>query len=784
VTSTIVASFGLGIGAALALFSVVYAVVLNPFPYPQPERIVRLRLILPTGPVPSLATSRELHAIRESGLFTDVFAVGGWQMILDGVDYPESISVTQYSPNAMATLGVRPVLGRTLAGSDTPASHVVVLTDRFWRSHLGTRADVVGSTIRLNRVPHTIVGVIPDAYVSASTSVVMPLDTNDENGAWEWQGRLEAGVDIAVAQDRLSALVRQFARESPRRFPPRFTVQVASLTQLRQAEGFVPVVNALWIAALLLFVIGAANASILLIARGVARQHEYAVQMALGATRRRVVRQMLTESVILAAAGAVVGIALSYLAIPVVVRWLPRNALPGVTEELHVNLPLLWFTVTLTVLSGVVFGLLPALSSSKPIVAAMFDSGAGRTVGSASGRRWTQTFLAAQVALALVLVAGSAVAARTLLALYERPLGYEPRGVSVAYVLLPEGTHGTWADRADVFERIRQEISRRADAAALTVYSGIPPRAGAATAIDVPGRQGDDNQAVVQRISPDYLSALRIPLRRGRIWTQAENAAAAHVAVVNRRFVEQVLAGREPLGTIIRIPSYRQSPYAFVLPAPGADGTFEIVGVAEDSLNVGLQSPPSPAVFVPYTTMLGDAAAFVIRSPLPADATSRMVREAVRKAEPGQPVALFRTGEDVLAEDGWARERLVTALLVAFTTCATVLAAVGLYSIVAYSVARRVREFGVRQALGAPRWQLLWLAVSSVARVVAAGMVAGLVIAVVAEPMLRWLGMATLREARALTTAMVVMGMVATVAALIPAIRGTAVEPARALRIE
>jgi putative ABC transport system permease protein len=248
--------------------------------------------------------------------------------------------------------------------------------------------------------------------------------------------------------------------------------------------------------------------------------------------------------------------------------------------------------------------------------------------------------------------------------------------------------------------------------------------------------------------------------------------------------VEQFLGGREPLGTVIRIPSYRRSPVPFILAAPGADGTFQIAGVVEDSLNVGLRSKPSPAVFVPYTAMLADAATFVIRTPLAADAATRVVREAVRTAEPGQPVALFRTADEVLADDGWGRERLVTALLVGFTTCATLLAAVGLYSIVAFSVSRRVREFGVRQAIGARRSQLVWLAVSAVARVVVLGIVVGVGIALVAEPGLRWIGLASLRDARTVWTAILITASVAAVAASVPALRGTAINPAAALRMD
>jgi predicted permease len=793
VTAGTVFALALGIGATTALFSVVYSVILNPFPFGNAERIVNLGMLDKGTPRGLFLNTRQFVDLQKSDVLDGVIARDVWPMTLTGADIPEEVVTQYFSANALTVLGIVPLLGRVLTDADGPPGQlpqrVVVLTHRFWKTHFGARADVVGQTLQLNHVTYTVIGVLPQQYFPAGVEIIVPIHmTLDPSFAWGIQARLQPGVDARMAEMRLQPIFEQFARESPERFPKDIRPQVRSLVEARRASDFVPTLFLIFAAAVLLLVQACANVSILQLARGTSRAREFVVRSAMGATRSRLMTQLLVESLLLAIAGAVLGLAAAYWGIPAALAWLPANSLPAANlVDAPISLPVFLFSVVLTIASTIIFGVWPAFSFSRTTVSALSREGATRTASGAYGRRIHHVLLAGQVALTVLLLSASGAAIRVLAGLYETPLGYDPQNVLVALVNLPENNHTEWAGRAAFYERLHEAVSRtpQVESVALSVYGGVPPRTGGRTRIEIPGRDSAGlDSPVLQRIGPQYFATLRIPLLEGRMWSDSEAARAAHVAVVNRTMARRLWPDTPAIGQRLRVPEYIKSQSQFVLAAPGSDGWFEIVGIAGDTPNIGLHEPAAPALYVPYTLMLGDAVNLIVRTARDPLAMDRSIREAVRAVDPSQPVNSVRTAETLLANAGWARARFVTLLLLGFAAFALALAMVGLYSVAAFSVSRRVKEFGIRMALGASRAKIVGTALAGATVSVASGLAAGIALSIASNAVLSRRSIGNVSDPVVLSTISLTLLLVAVGAAALPANRAASIQPAEALRID
>ncbi|MBM3778184.1 MAG: FtsX-like permease family protein [Acidimicrobiia bacterium] len=741
-----VLTLAIGIGTTTALFSLVYAVLLNPFNYEGADRTVNLSLLTDTGaPQGVFLTADQLTQLRRASVVEDAVATDAFGMTLTGGDLPEYARTLFYSLNGPGFLGIRPVLGRIFTEADTlgggTPARVVILSYAFWRSRFAGATDVVGRTVQLDRTPYTIIGVAPPGF---GGDILVPLDMgSDPSHAWSGgMVRLKPGTDLSAAQSELQALMTGFAAESPQRFPPGFRVRVSRLIEGRRAASFALPLVVSFAAAVLLLVVTCVTVSVLSLARGAARLRELAVRQAIGASRWRLVRQLMAESLVLALAGAGAGIAFAYWGTPRALKWLPPNSFPDVAETVYVSGPVLLFGVGLALLTSVLSGLSPALTLSRRRVGGLFQA-AMVLVSDADHGRAHQVLVAAQVAFTVLLLAGTGAGVRSLLALLNTPLGYDPSNVLVVSANLPLGSYREWAARATFFEQLRARIAStpQVDAAGMSIYGGVPPRMGWRSLVEVPGRTVPPGMhPIVHRVSPEYFAALRIPVLRGRVWSAAEGQRATGVAVVTQGMARAFWPGADPIGQRIHVPELARSSSQFVLAAPGADGWMEVVGVVGDTPNIGLHDAPAPAMYVPHTVMLGDGAVFAIRTtgaePL---ALLRTVREQMQAISPGQAVAQARTAQDALDAGGWARERFVVFLLSGFGVLALVLAVVGLFSVVSFSVARRVREFGIRLALGARRTTIATLALRPLAWSIAAGLVVGVALSTVANALLaRW----------------------------------------------
>jgi predicted permease len=782
-----VVSLAVGIAAATGLFSIVNAALLNPFPFADINRIVRLDMIDKGKPRGLSVTARQLVALQHSEVLDGAFVSNIWVMTLTGQDLPEAVPTQYFSANGLNVLGVPPLLGRVFNEADGPAGdqpqRVVVLTYRFWQRHFGGQPEAVGQTLYLNREPYTVIGVLPRQYFHTGPEILVPLHlTFDPNFAWSVQARLKRGVNPRIAEQRLQPLFDQFANEAPQRFPKDMRPLVRSLVETQRAAGFVPTLLLIFAASMLLLLLACANVSILLLARGTSRAHEFAVRAAIGASRGRLMRQLLVESLLLAFIGAALGVAAGYWGLPTMLRLLPPNSVPvGNLMAVPVNVPVLLFSAGLAMASALICGLSPALLFSRPRLTAT-----ARTTGVES-RRAHHLLLAAQIALTVLLLAGTGATVRGLIGLYRTSLGYDPHNVIIASINLPENSHTEWADRATFYERLRNRMADvpQVESVALATYSGIPPRSGQRSVVEVPGRDMTGDEApILQRISAHYFATMKIPLIRGRVWSDAESAGVPHVAVVNHTMARELWPDGSAIGRRVRIPEYIKSPTYFRLAAPGSDGWFEIIGVVGDTPNVGLHEPPAPSIYVPYTLMLSDALNVIVRTSHDPRSMTRSIREAVRTVDPNQPVNVVRTAEDELASAGWARERFVTLLLLGFAAFALMLAAVGLYSVVSYSVSCRSKEFGIRMALGASRGRIVNAAVQPAVLAIIAGLLAGLTLSVGLNKVVAQWSIGNLNDPVVLVAVSLVLFVAAMVSAAIPANRAASIQPVDALRTD
>jgi predicted permease len=785
--ATAVVSLAVAIAAATGLFGIVNAAILHPFPFADSNRIVRLDMIDKGKPRSLSVTARQLVALRQSDVLDGAFVSDTWEMTLTGQGLPEVVHAQYVSANGLKVLGVPPLLGRVFNEADGPAGEqperVVVLTCRFWQRHFGGRPEAVGQTLYLNREPYTVIGVLPRQYFYAGPEILVPLDlTFDTNFAWAVQARLKMSVTPRMAEQRLQPLFDHFAKEAPQRFPKGVRPLVRSLVETQRAADFVPTLLLIFGASMLLLLIACANVSILLLARGTSRAREFAVRAAIGAGRGRLMRQLLVESLLLAFTGAALGVAAGYWGLPPILRLLPPNSVPvGNLVAVPVNVPVLLFSAGLAMASALISGLSPALSFSRPRLTATV-----RTTVGVESRRAHHLLLVAQVALTVLLLASTGATVRGLVGLYRTSLGYDPHDVIVATINLPENTYREWAGRATFYERLRDRMAEvpQVEYVALATYSGIPPQSGERSVVEVPGRDTPGDEApIVQRISADYFSTMKIPLIRGRVWSDSESGGTPHVAVVNHTMARAWWPDESAIGRRLRMPDYVKPPNPFRLAAPGSDGWFEIVGVVGDTPNAGLHEPPRPSIYVPYTLMLSDSLNVILRTSRDPLAMTRSIREAVRTVDPNQPVSVY-TAEGALARAGWARERFVTLLLLGFALFALLLAVVGLYSVVSYSVSCRFKEFGIRLALGAGRGRIVNAAVQPAVLAIAAGLFAGLAASVgLNKVVARW-SIGNLNDPVVLVAVSLVLVVVTMMSAAIPANRAASIQPVDALRID
>jgi putative ABC transport system permease protein len=789
---TAILSLALGIGATVAVFSVIYSAVLNAWPYAGFDRVCQINTLNKAGADegnPSL-TGPQIRQLRQANAVEDIIGIDGWNLVITGSDVPEDVKSVGLTGNAFHFFGMPAMLGRYILPSDAPDTQdpqpVAVLSYNFWRRHFNGDPNIVGKNIQLVHKDYTILGVMPPRFTWRDGDVYLPLKlSQDQASLYAAMFKLKYGVSLAAAQAEFFPLFQQFDKQKPNYFPPQFRIVVRKTGKfyVRDLRG---TLYLLFGAVALLLMISCGNVSILLLARGTSRQHELAVRSAVGATRFRLVRQLLTESLLLALVGASLGVLLAYRMLGFIVARLPEYSFPH-EADFHVNLPVLLFSVSLAVLSGVLFGVFPALESARREIHEVIQTGTHKLAGSVRGGRVHTGLIAGQIALTLLLLTAAGAAIQGFSRMLRRPLGYDPQHVMSVGIPVHENTLSTWAERAAYFGQLRERVAAMPGVVSAGISSNAtPPSNGWAQPFEILGKNASEQQeARTNFVSSEYFSILHIPLISGRLWERNEIARGATLAVVNETFVRRYFPGEDVLGHSVRMPRLTGQP-PYLLNAAGSDGWLQVIGVAADALDDGLSRPILPAIYLPYATNMFMGTQILVRTQGEPLAMLHNIRRQIAAINPDQQV--YSQVEDletwITREPEWARSRLVSILFAGFSALALLLAAVGLYSVVSYSVVQRTGEFGIRMALGAQRFDVLRIVLLSAGTSVGLGLASGIVLSLgLSRVLTRWVENATHNPLIVLAVSLLVI-LVAAVACLVPARRALAVDPMAALRCE
>ena len=791
-TLTALVSLALGIGATTAVFSVIYAALIDPYPFVGADRIVRLTMQSKAGQGDWVnLNGPQIREVRQLGIVESLLAMDYHAMILTGHEIPENVNAIGLIANGFADLGVPPLLGRGLLPSDAiegqDAQAVTVVSYKFWQTHFLSDPEVVGKTIQLDRKNYTIVGVAAPRFRWYSADVYLPLKlTQDPGPTYIINLRLRKSVTREAADAALQPLVDQFAVDMPKHFPEHFRVNVEGLNEW-VVRSISATLYLLFGGVALLLAIGCGNVSILLLARGTARQHELAVRAAIGAGRGRIARQLLTESLFLATIGAALGVLASYGILAGIRVLLPPYAFaPEVV--IRINLPVLFFSVGVGLLTGILSGSWPAWRLSRTQAGQLMQSNVRRLAGSVAGRRTNNVLIAGQIALTLLLLAGAGAAMEAFEGLMHKPLGYDPRHVMSVGIPLHDGAYTTWAARAAYFEQMRAKVAETPGVTMAAISSNAtPPRNGGKTQFEILEKPSAEEQMTsVNLVSPGYFAILRIPLLQGRIWNETENQNGAHIAVINRTLAQRYFPNGDAIGHSVKLPKIEDRPPSILSASNIADSWLQIVGIVEDARNAGLSDPVKPAVYVPYTLSMWQGTQILVRSEAPPLTLVHAVQKQLAAVNPDQQTySIVRDLETWISDlPEWQQEHLAAWIFGILAWLALALAAIGLYCVVSYVVAQRTNEFGIRMALGAQPTQVLRIVFASTVVSVGSGIAAGLALTLMMNRILEsWVG-GNARDPIILLGGALLLSLVAMLACAIPARHASRLDPMVALRNE
>jgi len=782
-TIATVVTLALGIGASAAIFSAVRAALIRPLPYPEPERLAMIWEHSPRGENNVVNPGNFLAWEERCLSFESMGAYAIARANLAGHAEPDRVRYGIITTGFLGTLGVRPVLGRDLEPADSQpgGGAVVLLSEGYWRRRFGAAPGVIGSGLLLNGAPVTVVGVVPRLTLprsldeSTDVDVWTPLpiteETRHSGGRWlQVIGRLRPGATLQGAQAELDTVMAGLEREHPD-LDARWGVVVAAFhTDLvKDVRG---ALVALMGAVILLMAIACVNVSGLMLAQALGREREVAVRSALGATGGRLVRQLLTESALLMGLGTAVGLALGGWLLRGLLALLPREV--PLVGEARLDAGVLAFMLAVAAVSVVGFGLAPALQAARPNLVAALKEG-GRTAGSGRRHRLRDALAVAEVALALVLLVGAGLTVHSFYRLSGVQPGFQPTDALTLQVSLPSVGYPDDASRQRYFDEALLRLSALPGVESAGAISWRPLATGSRTdfwPLDRPKPQpGDERVAGVRIIAGDLFEALGVPLLRGRSFVAADSAEAPRVVIVSQRLAEDVWPSQDPIGQ--RLAMWW-----------GDDLEAEVVGVVGDVRLRGLDVAPGHDLYWPQAQMTNSGMTLVLRTTVPPAELASPARAAVASIDTEVPVAQVETLEQMVSAS-LGSPRFLLILLGAFAAAALLLAAVGLYSVLAYGVRQRRAELGVRIALGADGAEVMRLVLRRGVRLALAGVALGLPVALLLS---RFLG-SQLFEVTG--TDPVTYGLVsalllgiATLAALVPAWRAARIDPLLALRVE
>ena len=785
-------TLALGIGASTAIFSVIENVLMEPFPYTGAGRLVSVQIHDLERDEPGgragYSGPEFLDYVEQNHVFDCVASNDGLDVLYRAGEGTERFDGNLVTPGTFECLGISPYLGRYPQPADYEpgAPPVFVMRYKTWVNRFSADPSLINKTFVLNGTQRTLIGIMPPRFGLGDADLWIPMkpsrsETLSQGGFptyWFLLGHLKPGVSIRQAEADFTVLAQNLSKKYPKDYPKKFNIHIETLTDLVVGQ-FRTTLYIVLAAVGLLLLIGCGNVANLLLARATTREKEFAIRAALGAGRWRIVRQLLVESGLLAASGALLGALLAWGGLKGLVSLIPPRIIPA-EAVIRLNIPVLCFTLGVATLTALVFGLVPALQVvRRDLNDPLRDSGKGTSGGSAHGRL-RNAVVVLEVAVSLTLLVGAGLLMRSFVALRDVHLGLQPDHVFVARLPLPEDRYKTSDQIAGFYRPLLNRLKALPGVVDATETSTLPPYGGIGSDIEIPGKTHQEKwNALFQLCSEGYFPTLKIQLIDGRPFTEAEVEGKRKLALVNQTFVHKYLGNNNPIGQRVHIAQLEQFPDK--LPDPW----FEIIGVVADVKNNGLQDPVQPEIWVPYTMTGSGARGVLVRTSTDPMTMMNSVRHEIWATDSN--VALTFTGslESFIGQFSYAGPRFGFILMSVFGVIGLVLVTIGVYSVLAYTTARRTHEIGIRMALGAEKGDVLGLVIRMGLGLVGLGIVLGVIASLaVARVIATQLWGVSAYDPITLSSVAALLLATGMIACWVPARRASRVDPLVALRYE
>jgi putative ABC transport system permease protein len=791
-------TLALGVGASTIIFSVAYNVFFHALPYKDFDKLVVFEIHDSTDASGSKDRSSfsptEFQNFREQNhVFEDMIGYGhaGRLFYNDGRSTRVLPHGAGVSTNTFDFLGVTPLIGRSINGEDgrSDAPPVFVMSYRLWQRDFGGDPKILGKSFVIRDISRTLVGIMPASFNAFDASIWMPVEMNQAGG--NLVGRLKPGVSVQKARAELDAIAHRLQQAEPHgAFPEKFTVEARTMLE-SQIGNFQATLYALLAAVLLLLLIACSNVANLLLVRATNREREFAMRVTLGATRGRLVRQLLTESFVLAATASAVGCALAYFGLKGVIALIPVGTLPEVTV-IRINTPVLLLTLGVTFLSTVLCGFAPVLHVLRQDVQPhLTGSGKGAGIGFRQGKL-RGVLVVAEVALSIVLLIGAGLMMRSFLILTLVDLGFDPKNLLYFEVVWRDSYNFTWNDPASIAKvrtrknSVTHQLLERMKSVPGVLFAAEceeePPLKSDPTDVLILGRPNVEHGAANEAVSEDYFQTVGVSVLRGRVFSRDDVAAARRVMVINQAFARRYFTNEDPLGRKVKLLALDQ-PYR---DAP-RDAYFEIIGVVGNYKSRDYENPSwqqFPQAFIPYSVQVFSWRTFMARTAVDATSVLGYMSKVVQSADAG--VAIDTSGTvDASLHEFYRGPQFEFVTLAGFSVVGLTLVVIGVFSVMAFAVASRTREIGIRMALGAERRSILRLVLGSGSRLIAGGILVGLGTSyAVTRFLASQIPEVSPSDPQTFGGAVVVILGAGIAACIIPARRAASVDPQVALRCE
>jgi putative ABC transport system permease protein len=791
-TAVAILTLALGIGASTAIFSVIDNILMEPFPYKDAGRLMSVQIHDAERNEPGgragYAGPEFLDYAEQNHVFDGVIANASEDVLYTTKNGTENFHGELATPGTFEFFGMPALLGRVMQPTDYEpgAPSVFVLRYKTWVNQFSADPGILNTTFVLNGTPRTLIGIMPPRFAWGDADMWIPEKPSRAVGQtaggfpryWFLLGHLRPGVSEREAQADFTVIANRLSLVYPKDYPKHFTVEIQSLTNLVVGR-FRTTLYIVLAAVGLLLLIGCGNVANLLLARATGREKEFAIRAALGAGRWRLVRQLLVESLILAMGGAGFGALFAWGGLKSLVAAMPQEIIPA-ESVIRLNAPVLAFTLGVAALTALIFGLVPALQAARrDLNDPLRDSGKGVSGGFRHGRL-RDAVVVLEVALSLTLLVAAGLLMRSFVALREVHLGLQPDHILVARLPLPQDRYKTADQVAGFFKPLLLRLKALPGVVEATETSTLPPYGGIPSDIEIPGKTHAEKwTALFQLCSEGYFPVLKIQFENGRAFTEAEVNGARKLAVVNQTLAHKYLGNENPIGQRVHLAQLETFPDAL------HDPWFEIIGVVADAKNHGLQDPTEPEVWVPYTVTGSASRGILVRTAKEPLSMMNAVRQEIWATDRSVALTLTGTLEGYISQFSYAGPRFGFLLMTIFGSVGLILVTIGVYSVLAYTTARRTHEIGIRMALGAEGGDVLRLVITMGLRLVALGVAIGLIASLsLARVIATQLWGVSAYDPATLAVVTVLLLITGVVACWVPARRAARVDPLVALRYE